>query len=193
MENLVGLWPNVSRAYEIALLGNYSIEIGFDKSYIQGFDDYKLIKDFYLGVDFVQNGDLFVEIYEVNYNIKFKPETLLDIQKRVDDVKDLVRPTEFNSTSCDSLLDTAINRLKLSLITRKKIIEVACVIAQLSKSKTIKVEHIAEAIHYHCLNESICLAEKKSIKFGKGIEIALHELDNNDVEQAIEYLNSLKL
>ena len=52
MKNLVGLWANLSRAYEMALLGKFSIQIIFDKEYIQGFDDYESIKSFYKDVLF---------------------------------------------------------------------------------------------------------------------------------------------
>jgi hypothetical protein len=36
MKNLVGIWVNLSRAYEIALLGNFKIQIVFNKEYKQG-------------------------------------------------------------------------------------------------------------------------------------------------------------
>jgi hypothetical protein len=64
MKNLVGIWVNLSRAYEIALLGNFKIQIVFNKEYKQGFEDYDNIKSFYNEVDFVKEGDLIIEIYK---------------------------------------------------------------------------------------------------------------------------------
>jgi hypothetical protein len=46
MKNLIGLWPNLFRAIEIAITGKYSISIFFEKDYINGFSDYKKLKSF---------------------------------------------------------------------------------------------------------------------------------------------------
>lgn len=191
-KNLVGLWVNLSRAYEIALLGNYSIQVAFDKEYKQGFEDYEQIKLFYKGVDFVKDGDLIVEIYKPEYNDKINYETRSDIISRVNSVRQMPIPKHFSSGACDSLLKTATERLDFSLKTTEKVKKISSTIAQLAKSETIRPEHVAEAIQYNTsYADDICNAESKSIFFGKGIEIALHELDHSDIQNAVEYLKSL--
>lgn len=193
--NLIGYWVYLSRAYEIALLGNFTIQIVFDKEYTQGFDDYQKIKDFYSKVDFIKDGDLVVEITEPNYDQDLSQyETITDIHLRVENAKKNIKPNNKLNDASKLLLKTATQRLNLSLDSREKVIEIATIIAQLEGKDSIRIEHIAEAIQYVVLkdNSGICNAENKSIKFGKGIEITLYELNNEDINNAIEYLNEIK-
>lgn len=192
MKNLVGLWVNLSRAYEIALLGNFKIQIVFDKEYKQGFEDYENIKSFYDQVDFVKEGDLIVEIYKPDYNQKTEIfETKEDIKSRVEKALKNKKPDLFKNGSCDALLKTATDRLGFTLQKREKVIEISKIIAQLDNSITIEPQHIAEAIHYNCDDYTQCNAETKSISFGDGIQIALYNLDYTDIENAINYLSGL--
>ncbi len=199
MENLVGLWPNLSRAYEIALLGKFSIKIVFDKEYIQGFDDYESIKSFYKDVLFCKDGDITVGIYKPDYSQnRIKYETLEDIFGRVNQAKNNSLPTDFINDSCNALLKTATERLGFSFSKREKVIEIAKIIAQLDNSKVIEAQHMAEAIQYNyvaiqynCVGDTVCIAEDKSISFGYGITIAKSEIDTQDIYNAINYLKSL--
>lgn len=192
MKNLVGLWANLSRAYEIALLGNFKIQIVFDKEYKQGFEDYENIKSFYDEVDFVKEGDLIVKIYKPDYNQKTEIfETKEDIKSRVEKALKNKKPDLFRNDSCDALLKTATNRLGFTLQKREKVIEISKIIAQLDNSITIKPQHIAEAIQYKYYVYTQCNAETKSISFGDGIQIALYNLDYTDIENAINYLSGL--
>ena len=192
MKNLVGLWTNLSRAYEVAMLGNFSVQIVFDKEYTEGFDDYENIKSFYNGISFVKEGDLIVKITKPDYNQKTERfETLNDIHKRVEKATKNTKPTEFKNNSCDDLLKTATERLYFSLKKREMVIEISKVIAQLDGCKTIEPQHIAEAIQYNYYDDTQCNAEEKCINFGSGIKIALCELDFIDVENAISYLSGL--
>lgn len=192
MENLVGFWENLSRVYEIALLGNFSIKVVFDKQYIQGFDDYESIKDFYKGVSFCEDGDMTVQIYKPDYTQnRIKCETLEDIFSRVNQAKKNSLPTDFKNDSCSVLLKTATNRLNLSYSKVKKAIEIAKTIAQLDNSKAINVYHLAEAIQYVHVDDTVCVAENKCISFGYGITITALEIDKEDITNAINYLNSL--
>lgn len=192
MKNLVGLWVNLSRAYEVALLGNLSIQVVFQKDYQNGFDDYKQIKSFYKGVNFVEDGDLIVEIHKPDYNDRINYETLQDIQKRVEAAKSRELPQEFSSTSCDELLKTGTNRLNYSYTRREKVIEVSKVIAKLEGKPKIEPQHLAEAIQYSFFDETCCNAENETINFGQGIQIALSEIDFEDIDKAISYLQGLK-
>lgn len=193
MENLVGLWATLSRAYEIALLGNFKIQIIFDKEYTQGFEDYENIKSFYGDVDFVKEGDLIVEIYKPDYNQETKRfETKEDIKMRVEKALKNKKPDLFENNSCDALLKTATDRLDFTLQKREKVIEISKIIAQLDGSAAIKPEHIAEAIQYNYpYYDTKCNAENKSVNFGSGIQIALYDLDYTDIENAINYLSGL--
>ena len=123
MKNLVGLWANLSRAYEIALLGDFKIQIVFDKEYKQGFEDYENIKSFYDEVDFVKEGDLIVEIYKPDYNQKTEVfETKEDIKSRVEKALKNKKPDLFKNGSCDALLKTATDRLGSDLCKKEKML-----------------------------------------------------------------------
>ena len=192
MKNLVGLWANLSRAYEIALLGNFSIKIVFDKEYIQGFDDYKNIKSFYKDVIFSKDGDMTVCIYKPDYTQnRINYETLEDILVRVNRAKGNSLPTDFINDNCNVLLKTATERLGFSYSKKEKVIEIAKIIAQLDNSREIEVQHISEAIHYNCVDDTVCIAEDKSISFGYGITITKSEINFEDINNAINYLKSL--
>ena len=192
MKNLVGLWVNLSRAYEIALLGNFRVKIVFDKEYKQGFEDYENIKAFYKDVLFCKDGDITVEIYKPNYTQdKINYETLDDILGRVNRAKNNSLPTDFKNDACNTLLKTATERLGFSYSKKEKVIEIAKIIAQLDNSKFIEAQHLAEAIQYNCYDDTQCDAENKSISFGSGIQIALYDLDCIDIENAISYLSGL--
>ncbi len=189
MKNLTGLWCNVARAYEIALLGNYSIQVVFDKTYKEGFEDYQTIKEFFNEVPF-NIGGLQVEITKPDYQQKTQWEEKTDILARVYAAKMRELPTAFKSSGCDHLLKVAAERLNLSFAKVENIKSVAAVIAQLAGSKEIAVEHIAEAIHYHSYNGECVTAESKSFKFGD-IIIPLTEQSELDIHAAIEHLQEL--
>jgi hypothetical protein len=192
MENLVGLWVNLSRAYEIALLGDFSIRIVFDKDYIQGFEDYESIKLFYRDVQFAKNGNLTVEIYKPDYTQnRVKYETLDDILNRVNKARNNQVPSDFKNESCNTLLKTTTERLSFSHSKKESVIRISKIIAQLDNSKFIEPQHLAEAIQYNCVDETICCAEDKSLSFGYGITILRTELDNQDINNAIDYLKTL--
>ena len=194
-KNLIGLWPNLSRVYEIARLGGYSIQVVFNRDYVNGFPDYKMIKAFYSEANFVaRSGDLLTEIAEPdNYLSKVEYETLQDIHKRVSLAKNNFRPVEFaTGSACDLILKAATERMNLSLYRIEKTKEVAGVIAQLSGSDVIRAEHIAEAVQYsYVYADAFINAQAETIEFGKGICIALHEHGREDIENAIKYLKTL--
>jgi hypothetical protein len=194
--NIIGLWPNLARACEIALLGDFSIQVVFEKEYRQAFDDYEKIKMFYSKASFKSDGDLIVEIYRPDYEqFGRKYETLKDIESRVIKARSNELPDKYNGPACEALLRTATERLGLSLNDIDKVNSTAGVVAQLEGSKDIKPEHVAEAIQYiikvRVNHPAYCNAENKIIMFGNGIAVANHELNHDDVQNAIEYLLSL--
>jgi hypothetical protein len=192
-KNLIGHWVNLSRAYEIALLGSLKIQIVFNKEYKEGFDDYEYIKKFYQGVEFVKNGDLVVQIYKPEPIAGVDYESIATIKKRVQTARKNNIPTTFKNSSCDLLLQTAKNKLGLSLKQEEHVIKVAQIIAQLDGTKTIDVQHVAEAIQYldyGGYDTVMCNAEDETLCFGKGIKIATYALYPDDIKTAINYLTS---
>lgn len=196
--SIIGCWINLSRAYEIAKLGGFKIKIVFDKEYINGFNDYELIKAFYGPENFSSEGEIIVEITPPEYSTispkrKGQFETLEDIRKRIEQGRTHLKSFEFASESCESLLKSASNRLNFSLNDIEMCKQIAAVIAQLDNGGDILVEHIAEAIQYraYCGHLEHCIAENKTVQFGHGINIALSELDNIDIQSAIDYLTNL--
>lgn len=192
--NLVGLWVNLSRAYEIALLGGFSIKVVFQKEYTEGFDDYKEIKSFYKDVNFCGNGDMTIEMYKPIHQKGVRYETLDDIINRVREAEKNPAPTTFKNSACDALLSNAIDRLNLSVRNVQKVNELAAVIARIDASKYTEAHHLAEAIHYidrYNLDE-YCVAEDEVISFGHGsIVISKSYIDKEHVLSAIDYLKSL--
>jgi hypothetical protein len=192
--NLVGLWVNLARVYEIAKLGNLSIRIVYQSDYKEASDDYKEIKSFYHDVKFASDGDLIVELFKPDtYESKRQFETLSDINKRVEKAKDNVLPTSFLNEASEMLLKTAVKRLNFSLIDVKKVKQIAAVISKLDGYSEIRTEHLAEAIQYRAfMNDDIAInAENCSIRFGSGITISRNDIDSKFVKAAIEHLQKL--
>lgn len=170
-DNVNGIYSNLSRAYEIALLGNFAIKLSTVEN-ADGFEvsenDMKFITTFFPNVKFYYPSDndipfintvLFVELNKPHFEMftsifrsgrKF--ETLQDIVSRVESAKNNNIP-EFKLNEAGwTLFKTAYERLNFSLITCEYIVKTSQVIAWLHKSKDIKLEHLAEAIQYQCAN-----------------------------------------
>lgn len=190
--NIIGSFLNMARAYEIAKLGHFSIQVVFNKSYLNGFDDYESIKAFYNRATFVERGDIVVEIVPpdpAHNNVEY--EKISDIHSRVQKAFGNEKPEVFEGV-CRNLLKTATEKLGFSIERRQTVRELAKVIAQLDGSKIVKLEHLAEAIQYNVTDGSdMCNGESKEVLFGHGIKIAKTELDRDDIEYAIEYLKKM--
>ena len=147
---VVPMWPNLSRAYEIALAGGYSIKLIYCKdSYPSAPKDFELIKETYSDIEFKVDGDLVVELYRPDYvNTLITGESISDIKNRVSKISEKTKYEFKSPNSCDSLLKVAYDRLNLSVSDVKKIKELSHVIARLHNSDLIHTEHLAEAIHY---------------------------------------------
>lgn len=192
MDNrVIGLWYNLSRVVEIAKAGNFTVNVCLSPEYENGFDDYKTIKDFYKGFfeGFVSDGDLIVTIDKPdNYNIKYKPESKNDIQRRIDKgLKCIITDTTI-STASQKLLERATDKLSLSFDCVEKVKKIALVIAKLSYAKQINIEHVAEAIQYRAREDKAINAEDESVNFGTKIRIKYGEVNPLDAKEAIAYL-----
>lgn len=161
--NLVGLHCNISRAYEIARTGGYTISFAYysdkeDRERNINPKDIKYFIDFFNIPNLVcEEGDLIVEFLRPRWDdikscMTRKYETLEDIEIRIRQSLQFKKPSfDTISEGSLSLLGMAYERLNLSLIDVQIIKEVSCTIAQMAFSDTVKVEHIAEAIQYRAL------------------------------------------
>ena len=192
--DIVELWANLARAYEVALLGNFSIRVVLAPEYPQGHTDYKDAKAFYRNVQFSSDGDLTILLHRPDYNQAMRrrgSETLKDIEDRVEEARKNMIPTDLDGESCIALLENATEKQNLSYRTRRRILKIAGVIAQLEGSKLVKVHHLAEAIQYATSYRNTRDAEDAFIYFGPGIRIAITRLEEEDITNAINALQSL--
>jgi len=190
MVNLIPLWPNLARAYEIAKLGMLKIKVVFQPDYVEGLQDYAAIKKFYTGVTFCNDAEITVEITKPeSYAPKASARTLEDVFADLARINHIKMPTEFESSACKLFLDNAIKKLHLSLTAHRNIMQVAGVIAILEGCMKIRPEHIAEAVQYNAIDYSggVVEAEAGYIRFG-GISIPITEVVADDVKDAIAYL-----
>jgi magnesium chelatase family protein len=121
--------------------------------------------------------DLHVEVTPVGYddlaNYEYKSETSEQIRERIIKARDtqterfkempevyanaqmsgtMVREVCALDNACNLLLKTAMEKLQLSARAYDRILKVARTIADLAGSEGIKIEHLAEAIHYRNLD-----------------------------------------
>lgn len=153
-QNLVALSVNISRAYEIAKAGNHTLSIipGQSDNKTQMKGNCATLRHFYnAGEGF--NSDIIVELADIDANDILasygnRYETIDDINVRIktnpidSDIEIIL------SGSVQSLLKSAIDKLSLSIWQVNAIISVSKTIAGIGGSKTVKIEHIAEAIQY---------------------------------------------
>lgn len=191
-----GTYINLSRAYEVALLGGYSISIGIHPEWAKLVNDYDLIKSFYQGVEFRKKGDIYVDISNPYLNQYTRQESIKDIISRVETARGHNKPTEYGENSgADQLLKRAAEKLRLSIKDIQNIRKISETIAQLDHSQYIGAEHVAEAIQYCSkISERDGAIDPESHEkcFGFGIKISLFDIDAYDINNAIEYLQSRK-
>mgnify|MGYP003496018954 CR=1 FL=1 len=147
-ELITGYWPNMARAYEIALVSGLTISLHYDKEvYPKADKDIDLIKQYYGSVVFVDNGDIMVHLCKPDYNNPMPGEDIFAIYTRY--LNYLIPPEPMPmSDGANELLNTATNRLDFSLPERNACILAAKSCAIMDNDKLIKPEHMAEAIHY---------------------------------------------
>lgn len=159
--NLIGLWANLKRVYEVAMVGNFSITMFYNNedTYQRektAIEDYLEIKKFYKDLNFVENnGDIFFELIKPNdytviiKNIKY--ETLEALQKRIDNAKKITQVNTKLGEASLQLINSAKKHLILSKSDEKIIINLSESIAKLDGDTQIQTHHIAEAIQYRAL------------------------------------------
>ena len=186
-----GAWVNLQRAYEIALLGGYKI---VPMSFEPMFEDFKAIILPEMGEDVLSAEDgLTVEIYPLDRVHGIPLFNLEESRKRVEVAKSFeVIDCEINQSS-EILLKVAQKRMDLSETVIRKIMLVAKTIAQLDKSNSIQVEHVAEAIHFYLKNTNIGSVYNLMLpEFVKimGVNVPVYLLNNE--HDLLSFIDELK-
>jgi len=163
-KNLIGVWPNLSRAYEIAKLACLEIKVVSNsdpgnfvtETYPKLLQDLPIINEFFAGVNITTaptKPHLTVEIHQPTKYDNRRHESMESVNNRIlratntmELLKSLTIPV-YNEASL-MLYNTAIEKLGLGLHDCHIIDKTVIVIAALSDSTTVRVEHIAEAIQY---------------------------------------------
>jgi hypothetical protein len=160
-DNVCGIYSNLSRAYEIALLGGFKIRLIKSNNiddHIPKDIDLDLIKSFFAGVEFTDKESdldsviLHIEVTMPSFDMIVttrKSETVNDHFRRANDAQVNELSIFKLSESGRALLKTAYERLNLTLNDLDSIVSTSQVISRLHGSKEIKVEYLAEAIQYH--------------------------------------------
>lgn len=175
---------HLTRAYEIALLGYYSLRPVADlEMYPNVLEDLPLLQSIYTDVWFKPDGDLFVELYPPDCDM-----VKIDYDKIKTAHSNIKPPREIKGAS-EILLRTAQERLKLSLHRTELILDIAATIAQLERSKEIKIEHLAEAIQYSYSSLTNILAIKTYTK--EEVEVFLKDILNLGMSLRQDQLNGI--
>jgi hypothetical protein len=160
MKNIIGIWPNLFRAVEVAKTGNFSISVWFDKQeYPNAESDYQTIKDFCKGWfdNFSKKGNINIELTKPPasfFENEKHFETIADIEKRIVKSKLFALPVWKPDIGTKQLLKHAIEKLDLSLSQIDLIEKMSVVIAQMDFSDSVRAQHVAEAIQYSFVYDS---------------------------------------
>lgn len=145
-------WNNLERAYQIALLGGFNIcpvsaePIHCD--FNRAVETCNLLNIF--TPEF--SGSLIVELVKPQIEpLGAFPKITVDYQKALDAHANTL-PTEHHNNTHEILMKTAQNKAGLSFSDIQDAYKIAATIAQLDNSPTIKIEHVAEAIHYKVIS-----------------------------------------
>ena len=192
------LHMHLRRAVEVALAGDMTITVLIEPHYRNGLADFPLIREAYahLFTGFVpHDGDLLVKLGEPRdgYRTPVRVEEDAVMLERVGRVKARALPEDMDKSAQD-LLEVGVRRAGLDLRRTKLAVKAAGVVAALTGSGVIHVEHMAEGVMYqHRATPSglpLACAMDGAIEFGGGaIRVSPLEIDRTDLLAAIEYLN----
>jgi len=164
-DNVTGLYSHLSRAFEIALLGGFTIRL----VKASNVDDKKptdndliILSELFDEVDFTTEEYGLRDLEKIHLNLEISVPHISEIisnrisesvdlvVKRSNEAKSNVLPEFKLSEAGRALLSNAYSKLdNIDLIKLDSIIQISRVIAQLHNSKEIKLEYLAEAIQYH--------------------------------------------
>lgn len=175
-------YPRLSRAYEIALNGKFSIGLSADISEYPSFsEDYPLIIAFYNRVPFSEDPDMCIELYNPQFDNR-KSEDMSALLGRTQKYTNISEDLTLSSSG-EVLLKNAMQRLNLGLKDRDLILRIARVITNMEGDPLIQVSYLAEAIMYRTYSP------KK--KYISDISIRLEELSTNQLSQVLTYIKVL--
>lgn len=193
--NLVQMFPAFARAYTIALLGDFSMTVFYLADDKAGQSNYQLVKGVFSGINYTKEGLLSPTLNPPCMTNGNDTETMQIILDKVFIAKQFPLPTEIQDTKmCEIYLRRPVQLYNLGITQVDTIKKVAAVIAQLAHSELILIEHVAEALMLTVTvggYETLINAEANSINFGEYITIGLEEKNPKDIQDAIEFLQSL--
>lgn len=205
--NIFGLFENLKRAVEIAMLGNYSIACFYDEQeYENAPKDYKAIMDFYkpLFNNFTDNlelADIKIELHRPSdYNTKRNGTGYISLDNLKYKINTLNRTgshPKINTTVSNShfaFFSSAIKRLNLSLYEQERVKHISNTIARLQQTEIVLIEHLAEAIQYSNIDENLKLLNlpPKNTFNSRFIDIQVKDgFSKNEIFNAIEFLQKI--
>lgn len=147
-------WINLERAYQIALLGGFKIcPVSAEPIH----DDFnRAVESCNLLNIFTpeSSGSLIVELVRPQIEpLGAFPKITVNWRYAIDAQANAL-PTEHHNNTHEILMKTAQSRAGLSFSDIQDAYKFAATIAQLDNSPTIKIEHVAEAIHYKVVDVS---------------------------------------
>lgn len=160
--NIIGLYQNLSRMYEIQKVGNFTVSFCYlsdpdDKERSVNPNDIKIVSSFY-GIQPVKEGELMVEFTRCEFEdikqaLTRKFETLEEIQQRIKTALAFPLPEiDTIGESGYSLIGTCYQRMNMSLYDVEVIQRISQAIARMAYSSVIKIEHVAEACQYRMID-----------------------------------------
>lgn len=148
--NLIGMYPNVARAMEIAMTGGFGIYLYGDVPQEELNAVTRWLENNQVRCTISQQNALCVELTRVDWRRLFssgKSETIDDIRRRVGQAKIYVTPKDPDETAL-LLVKQAYEKLQASWTMIDFCIPVARIIALLDNAVKVRSEHMAEAIQY---------------------------------------------
>ncbi len=156
IENAIHLFPSLHRAYEVSFVSGLMIKPFHHADYHPraALDDLKASGAM---SRMSETGEIYVEVNRPQFSELLsvhKFEIPSEIEKRLEPLRSGGFPRELESPGAANLLvQTAWEKLGLSVRDYNIIHQMAGAIAKLDGSSKIKTEHIAEAVHYRAISE----------------------------------------
>lgn len=140
----------LNRAMEVSLVDNTPLFVVSEIKHQYELNKLKNELNFINFTNDYNNAMLVEYIPHVSLNSTF--ENWSDVNERVKEAKSFSLENIKLNESSKQLIKTAIDRLNLNNTQKDLIVNTAVSIAKLDKQKTIRVEHVAEAIQYQALD-----------------------------------------
>ncbi len=182
-ESFLNCFPSVHRAVEVAIVSGLKIKPfrRKDQSNIHALENLHYLKISHL---LSMTGDIFLYIdtpaYADTANVRCR-KSINDIEIMEEKLSKIHKdnfpfpqvPVELSNTASDLLLNTAFERLELTIHDYLVVRTLAYAVALLDKTTTVRTEHLAEAIHYRTIRPIEQM--DGSINYGDNKEVNLWE------------------